>query len=269
MKNRLPAVFILGAALTLSGCQSFSFLGLGPKSGPELGPQDLTNYFGQRLADGRQHLESGRYAAAVTAFRQASYDPSRAAPSYNGMAVAYARLGRDDLAQRYFMAALKIDPRNEAYARNLARLDASQLRPLPGGMDEKSALASDTHTVPSTPSAQEAVEALLRSSHVTVEPRLAQLERVSDREVHIAQRPEPSHPRTAQANAASEVRTANNRMNRPGYPIRIELPDTQAQPARESRPNVIRIELKEAKPVRQAEASEYPIRIALSDVPKK
>jgi tetratricopeptide (TPR) repeat protein len=44
------------------------------------------------------------------------------APAVNGLGVAYARLGRFDLAQRYFQQAMASDPTNTKYADNLAKL---------------------------------------------------------------------------------------------------------------------------------------------------
>jgi len=44
------------------------------------------------------------------------------APAANGMGVAYAQVGRYDLAQRFFEQAMSIDPGNVHYAENMSRL---------------------------------------------------------------------------------------------------------------------------------------------------
>lgn len=107
-------------AATLGGCQSV----FGSNSAAvDPASIDMGDYFESRLAMGKVHLEANRPARAVTAFRQASYDPRYAAEAFNGMAIAYDRIGRPDLAQRYFARAVAAAPQDERFARNLARLE--------------------------------------------------------------------------------------------------------------------------------------------------
>ena len=58
------------------------------------------------------------------AFRDAQRTPQFAASAHNGMGVAYAELGRADLAERYFLAAIAAAPEDRRFATNLARLYA-------------------------------------------------------------------------------------------------------------------------------------------------
>lgn len=107
------------AMALLTGCAMFSDV---PKSSVAATPLDMSDYFDQRLEQGRQHLAANRPTLAIEAFRQASYDERNSADAYNGMAVAYTMLGRDDVAERLFLRAIEADPTEPKYARNLARL---------------------------------------------------------------------------------------------------------------------------------------------------
>jgi len=59
--------------------------------------------------DGRRHLAAGRYGLAIERFGQALGTDRRSVDAMNGLAIAYARLGRFDIAQAYFERALRID----------------------------------------------------------------------------------------------------------------------------------------------------------------
>lgn len=75
------------------------------------------------LQRGRAQLDAGLDALAIESFRgEIRADPD-SADAYNGLAVAYGRIGRDDLAQRYFETALAKDPANIKAQTNLAKLN--------------------------------------------------------------------------------------------------------------------------------------------------
>ncbi len=112
---------IVGATLCLAtgGCASFDFA---PRS--KVAQQaDMSGYFAERLDVGRAHLAAGRPTKAIEAFRQASYNRALAPEAFNGMAVAYSTLGRDDVARDLFARAADLDPTDQRYWRNLARVD--------------------------------------------------------------------------------------------------------------------------------------------------
>jgi hypothetical protein len=71
---------------------------------------------------GRAQLDAGLDALAIESFRGEIRQNPESADAYNGLAVAYGRIGRNDLAQRYFETALAKDPSNAKAQSNLAQL---------------------------------------------------------------------------------------------------------------------------------------------------
>lgn len=225
---RILLVTICVAALP--GCQSlFSSHGrVAEASAPAV---DLQGYFEQRLAEGRRHLLADRPSLAVVAFRQASYDASVRARAFNGMAVAYDRLGRVDLAQRYFMAAVELEPDNVSFAANLIRFneslaDARAIDPV--AVAQAEALLVGPPGIPDDGEAMPEV--------ATVAPD--RMQRISPNEIRIAARSETEiAPDTNRSNRAATRAGAGNLQGRPQsreYPVRVVLagPGEQAdQPA--------------------------------------
>lgn len=78
------------------------------------------------LAAGKRALADGQYGAAVAALRLARLDPACSAEATNGLGVAYAQLGRDDLAERYFREAVAMDPQDRRFTANLARFEQAR-----------------------------------------------------------------------------------------------------------------------------------------------
>jgi len=117
---------ILAAAFVLQGCASLfgihRFAAVSRDKTAEA-PQ-VADANTQR---GRQLLDEVRIADAIDAFRAALAGNERVAPAINGLGVAYAMLGRDDLARRYFSEAASLDPSDSRFAANLQRLDQKQL----------------------------------------------------------------------------------------------------------------------------------------------
>ena len=72
--------------------------------------------------EGRDHLRGNRNGMAIDAFNRALGTGEDPAAAYNGLGVAYARIGRPDLAYRFFKKAVMSDPSTPAYAHNLASL---------------------------------------------------------------------------------------------------------------------------------------------------
>ena len=121
-----PIVRLSGAiALTalLCGCQSLGLPGWSFKSPRSAAmPRHAAGDYEALLAEGRAQLSAGQLSAAAASFRMASTDPKTAAEANNGLAVVYAKLGRSDLAERYFRTALALEPESQRFAANLIRL---------------------------------------------------------------------------------------------------------------------------------------------------
>lgn len=79
------------------------------------------------IEEASMNLRQGNISAAVANFQIAAMDPNSAAAAYNGLAVSYARLGRDDLAYRYFQTAARLEPANPRFTANLFRLQKKQM----------------------------------------------------------------------------------------------------------------------------------------------
>lgn len=120
---------IVAGTAMLGGCQSFpltSWLFKGGRPAEEQSQLLAGNSAGS-LEEGRASLREGNISAAVASFRVALLDRSTRADASNGLGVAYARLGRPDLAERYFQAAISAEPDNSKYVANLLRLQQQVL----------------------------------------------------------------------------------------------------------------------------------------------
>jgi hypothetical protein len=83
-------------------------------------------YGASMLQRGRAQLDAGLDALAIGSFRaELRFNPEQV-DAYNGLAVAYGRIGRSDLAQRFFEIALAKDPLNAKVQANLARLSGNK-----------------------------------------------------------------------------------------------------------------------------------------------
>ena len=75
---------------------------------------------------GKQYLQAGNFGLAIGAF-QAELDRNPSfVPSLNGLAIAYDRLGRSDVAKQYLDKALALDPKSVATLNNLAYLNLTR-----------------------------------------------------------------------------------------------------------------------------------------------
>lgn len=232
------ALLVLAASSLVGGCQTlFGSAPFAERAPSEAsGSIDMSDYFAARLEAGRIHLERGRLTQAVTAFRQASYDPAYAARAYNGMGVAYAQIGRQDLARRYFAMAVSADPQDERFARNLARLDHAPV----GGMERAELAAAAVRPSPGMFRENGLSEGQPgeNSGLVRVSPREVQIPSAvglrRERKVFIGPQQSPRPPSSVGVVAAKPAQS---------YPVRIELPQAASR-----------------------KRQEYPVRIALSDV---
>lgn len=71
------------------------------------------------LAEGRSLLAAGNAAQAISVFRQALGQNAGSVAALNGIAIAYDRLGRIDLARQHFEMALALEPGAGDIAYNL------------------------------------------------------------------------------------------------------------------------------------------------------
>jgi tetratricopeptide (TPR) repeat protein len=74
---------------------------------------------GDRLQEGKAHFEQGNYGLAVAAYRASLRDNSSSVRALNGLAASYDRLGRFDLARRYYQRALEISPHSAQTLNNM------------------------------------------------------------------------------------------------------------------------------------------------------
>jgi hypothetical protein len=74
---------------------------------------------GDRLQEGKAHFERGNYGLAVAAYRASLRDDSSSVRALNGLAASYDRLGRFDLARRYYQQALEINPQSAQTLNNM------------------------------------------------------------------------------------------------------------------------------------------------------
>ncbi|MBA4007898.1 MAG: hypothetical protein C0471_20870 [Erythrobacter sp.] len=126
--HSMPKTIALAVALTaLSGCQTFSFAsslfkGSG-RSASDMAQVDSS----QSLEAGREALTQGRPVEAITPLRAALADPLTRPEASNALGVAFAQIGRDDLAEQYFKSAIAADPTDNRFIANLLRLQHAGL----------------------------------------------------------------------------------------------------------------------------------------------
>ena len=243
MRKVTFAILLASSSMMLGGCQQLGSMFASRPASTQTASLDMSSYFAERLETGRRELLAHRPSQAVTAFRQASYDPATAAEAYNGMAIAYAQMGREDLARRFFMAALQANPGDERFVRNLARLDNG--RPTAGPINAFAASEAPAAELPPTAAATAAAPAPAANAAIS---------RVSNREVSLARpvadarRPAEVHistmpTRTASLSSRVTVEGAPPRGRAPAYPVRVVLADA---PARQPQ-YPVRIELPQTK----------------------
>jgi tetratricopeptide (TPR) repeat protein len=223
-------IVTLLASTLLGGCQSI-FGSHAKLEVRPIGAEQTAATAAIALEEGRQHLLRGEVASAIAAFRNAALDPATAAPAHNGLGVAYATLGRGDLAERYFQQAVAGDPSLAKYAANLARLYRSREAQLAKARTVQTPIVVagiDEAAVPMAESAP-AHERIMRAgpSNVVITAATASgaVTRVSRQEIAIRTLPD------APALAVDDQRRRNPRFvaarANPApkqYPLRVELP---------------------------------------------
>ncbi|MBA4164645.1 MAG: hypothetical protein C0510_08445 [Erythrobacter sp.] len=258
------AACCIAVAISLSGCQSFiSALGFGPKDGPKRAEASEPIFGSQELERGRTALRAGYPANAIQQFRMAALDPDSAAEAYNGLGVAYARLGRADLAERYFKMALGMDGTNPRFAANLDRFynsplgNSSRALAMRAKEDEEAVArvadaAQQQGLLEAVPTPERQVE---RRGPVTLERPTVSVVRTSGREIQLASAvPARDSTRSATITVTPTGRTGTSlamaEVREATHPVRVSVirPNGEAaNPAtRQSYP--IRIRLGPPKP---------------------
>lgn len=222
--NKLMIVLL--ASTLLGGCQSL----FGKSAKLEVRPAGATIAVSAAISleEGRQHLLRGEPASAIVALRLATVDPATAAPAHNGLGVAYAMLGRGDLAERYFQRAVEQGPDDPRFAANLSKFYASR-----EAMFAKAEAAKAVAVVAIAEPAEAAPAAIVRRT-LQAGPSVVRIDlptpaeamtRVSGREVVIrTHTPQPpaamadARRRNPRFSAVAAARPASS------YPVRIELP---------------------------------------------
>lgn len=127
MRSFARMLMLTTAMLALSACQSFPLTSWMFKRGEPRAAQMVPDSGSASLAEGRAALQAGRVAAAIGPLRMALMDQATRAPASNALGVAYARLGREDLAEQFFKSAIAADPADERFVANLLRLQHAVL----------------------------------------------------------------------------------------------------------------------------------------------
>lgn len=240
---------LVATALLLGGCQALGLGGGGmarASSAPALAaePVDLG---AEQLEAGRAALKADRTIDAIESFMLAKAFPKQMPAAYNGLAVAYGRIGRTDLSERYFLTAVALAPEEDRFRSNLALFYASNGQPKSAGPAMAMATAPiGDPAAAAQPIAAEAPAPKVRSlaAGVTVRGPGTHLQRVSRGEVAIRS----SVPGAPAANTAATPRRAV---------IEVGAARPQAYP--------IRVTLVDPRPGQAASPKAYPIRIPLSD----
>lgn len=174
MRDYGKVLLAIALALPLGGCKSF--LGVSLFSPGAARPVREAPLMAPATQAGRGELDAGRPGAAIEKFRQALAAAEPVAPALNGMAVAYARIGRFDLAQRYFEEAMAADPNDPRYRANLTALVQSPVFAMRRDGDVGARLVKE---------ASQASAAAGKAAAANAAPQPGRLQRVSRSEVRI------------------------------------------------------------------------------------
>ncbi len=285
MNKAIKIATIVSASIALSGCQGFlNKLGFGPGDKTMRAEAGAPLFGKDELEQGRAALKAGYPANAITQFRLAAMDEKIAPDAFNGMGVAYARLGRADLAERYFKMALTMDAGNARYAANLTKFYNSAL-----GTSSRALAMREAEAEKSLAEAANAAEdqGLLaaapvdeRRGAVTLVKAPVTIARGEARELRIATRPvsittgQPELPKVgvrnpskadapavgdiAGADEAPVVKTTGNRA-RGGRISMLGVPS-----AKESYPVRITISKPASTSAVKPAAKQYPVRVSLT-----
>jgi hypothetical protein len=239
MVGKVKTLIVLAVATpALCGCQSFLGGAFAAKSPRATSQEKVWEAFAEaELESGRRALDDGRLADAVASFRIAGALPKQAAGASNGLAVAYARLGRADLAERYFRQAIALAPQDARYQANLDRFYRRSPIALPTAVTATASMEVEARAPAVAVAPASAPATIGVPSAVTVLRPSTRLVRVSANEVRLAAPAESAirtassgvgqpatkrgAPRTVRISFATRDGQAPSR--RVNYPVRVEL----------------------------------------------
>lgn len=135
---------------------------------------------GDAYAEARRQLDEGNVALAIDGFRQVLRSNPRSVDALNALGVAYDRLGRFDLSQRYYDNALQIEPGSAKVRHNLSLSIRMQIR-----MNEEHAVEQAVASAP----APAVLPAVLAERPAPAAASAVRLERVSAQEIMLTTRP--------------------------------------------------------------------------------
>lgn len=151
-KPTIRLVMLTMAAMSLGACNWFYGKSRTLQADSWIKRQSEQKDYGRtQLAEGRKALDRRDDIAAIIAFSNVQRIPQFAAEAHNGMAIGYARVGRPDLAERYFRQAILEAPDEPRFVNNLALLHRNAQHGTNGSMalaqtsaQPKAAAADDT-----------------------------------------------------------------------------------------------------------------------------
>lgn len=268
MTKTSQTITIVAGGLLLAGCQSMSGNAARLNSGIRVAEQpDGKIHAEDQMAIGRAALSTRNYARAIAALRQASLEPELAAAAHNGLGVAYAGIGRNDLAERYFRQAVEEDPSEQRYADNLVRLYRARLVTELARRErlEEQRLAAEkaqrrTIELGSGLRARGPQRGMIRVSQSEVLIRSATVPNLAPRIVvgEVARERDPMPPEPAAIIAKAQVRSAP-----PAVPGNEPVPDP-AKPQPEGSRALIATEARREVINHQYEAAAEPAALSIS-----
>jgi Flp pilus assembly protein TadD len=106
----------LAVCVVLGGCSTIEWAEI--RSLVRVGDEVAMTNTEQALAQGREQFAHGNYGIAVDSFNAAATFDPQSIRALNGLAASYDKLGRFDLAERYYASALEIDPQSPVTLNN-------------------------------------------------------------------------------------------------------------------------------------------------------
>ncbi|WP_114521770.1 hypothetical protein [Altererythrobacter sp. ZODW24] len=260
MKKSLQTLVCATALISLSGCQGFlGSIGLAKRSDA---PVNVRDAFGQtELAAARAALKDGRVAAAIKQFRLAAINSETRGDAFNGLGVSYAKLGRGDLAERYFQEALMEAPESLRYLANLERFYGSELGKTHVARREAQALlasaqakqqATQVTVAPAPTKASQRGATFVNTSVRAPKPSVSDSgfltdpapRRMARNELFVSSRPQAE----MQRRVGPVTVATRTRVKAATYPARVALPTVASRNVKAKTTTYpVRVELDEAK----------------------